>query len=403
MTASADQDRTHGFAASAGSTKGPALRFGELDIALVRDIGAIEAEWRRLESRDWNSLNQALDWCRAWCEAHQSDLIAVTGSFGARMVFILPLEISRERFGRIARLPGGRFNNANTGLFDEVLAAPDAAELRRLRTALVSCLRGIADLLVLDQMPLEWRGRSSPLAGLASIENQNRSFQLPLHDTMEATLSQLNAKTRRKRFRTQTRRMEALGGFDHLVAADPREQHALLDRFFAQKGARLQAFGLPDVFAAAEIRDFLHRLLDVPAHGTDRPLTMHAIRMTGGHAGHIPAITGLSRKGGHVLCQFSSIDESVAAEASPGELLFWLAIDHSIQNGATLFDFGVGDQPYKRSWCSEETVQHDILLPVGTRGALLAPARLAITGIKAAIKRNPQLYAIAQRWRAHHS
>jgi CelD/BcsL family acetyltransferase involved in cellulose biosynthesis len=403
MAASADQDRAFDAASSFGKNDKAAARPGDIEITLLRDIAAIEPEWRRLERRDWNSLNQTLDWCRSWCAAHRSELIAITGSIGRRIVFILPLEIVPERFGRTARLPGGRFNNANTGLFDEALAIPDAADLARLRTDLAASLRGIADLVVLDQMPLNWRGQVNPLAGLASIENQNHAFQLPLHDTMEATLAQVNAKTRRKKFRTQTRRMEALGGFDYTVATEPQEQHELLDRFFVQKAARLQAFGLPDVFAAPETRDFLHSLLDIPAEGSDRLLTMHAIQMKGEHAGHIPAITGLSRKGGHVLCQFSSIDESIAAEASPGELLFWLAIEHSIRNGAALFDFGIGDQPYKRSWCSEETIQHDILLPVSWRGALFAPARLATTRIKSGIKKNPRLYAIAQRWRARHS
>lgn len=378
------------------------LHFGELEIALVRDVSLIENEWRRLEGREWNSLNQGLDWCRAWTAAHQSDLLAVTGSIGPRIQFLLPLEIIRGRLGRIARLPGGRFNNINTGLFDEALAAPNADELRQFKAALARSLRNVADLVVIDEVPLAWKGITHPLSGLASIENQNHSFQLPLFTTMEATLAQINAKARRKKYRVQVRRLEAIGGFDYVVAHAAEEQHALLDRFFAQKSERLKAFGLPDVFAAAQTRDFLHRLLDAPQHGQDKPLSMQAIRLKGEHDGHIAAVTGLSRKGGHVLCQFSSIDDSVGADASPGELLFWLAIERSIEDGATLFDFGIGDQPYKRSWCSQETVQHDMLLPISARGKALAYLHLAKTGIKTAIKRNHRLYAMAQRWRSRH-
>ncbi|WP_246091593.1 GNAT family N-acetyltransferase [Aliirhizobium smilacinae] len=378
------------------------LPFGELEIALVRDVSLIEDEWRRLEGREWNSLNQGLDWCRAWTAAHQSDLLAVTGSIGPRIQFLLPLEIIRGRLGRIARLPGGRFNNISTGLFDEALAAPNADKLRQFKAALARSLRNAADLVVIDEVPLAWKGITHPLSGLASIENQNHSFQLPLFATMEATLSQVNAKARRKKYRVQVRRLEAIGGFDYVVAHAAEEQHALLDRFFAQKSERLKAFGLPDVFAAAQTRDFLHRLLDAPQRGQDKPLSMHAIRLKGEHDGHIAAVTGLSRKGGHVLCQFSSIDDSVGADASPGELLFWLAIERSIEDGATLFDFGIGDQPYKRSWCSQETVQHDMLLPISARGSALAYLHLGKTGIKTAIKRNHRLYAMAQRWRSRH-
>jgi CelD/BcsL family acetyltransferase involved in cellulose biosynthesis len=400
MTARANHNETHTPVALSGTVEKPVAHFDELDIALVRDIPSIENEWRRLENREWNSLNQGLDWCRAWTAAHQSELLAVAGSVGSRTLFLLPLEIAQGRFGRIARLPGGRFNNLNTGLFDETSVMRDANALRRFRADITRSLRGVADLLVIDEVPLHWKGITHPLSALASVENQNHSFQLSLLDTMEATLAQINAKTRRKKYRVQVRRLEAIGGFDYVVATTPDEQHTLLERFFSQKGERLKAFGLPDVFAPAPTRDFLHRLLDTPAQGNHKPLSMHAIRLKGEHDGHIAAVTGLSRKGGHVLCQFSSIDDSIGAEASPGELLFWLAIERCIEDGAMLFDFGIGDQPYKHSWCNQETVLHDMLLPISTKGSVLAGLYLAQTGIKTAIKRNHRLYAMAQRWRS---
>lgn len=400
MTARANPNEIDALPASSKMAEMPVARFSDIEIRLTRDIASIESEWRRLERREWNSLNQGLDWCRAWTTAHHSDLMVITGSAGARIVFLLPLEIVESRFGRIARLPGGRFNNINTAFFDETLAAPDMDELRSFKTDLARSLRGLADLVVIDGVPLDWKGITHPLSNLASIENQNHSFQLPLLGTIEATLAQVNAKARRKKYRVQVRRLEAIGGFDHVVARTTEEQHALLDRFFTQKGERLRAFGLPDVFASASTRDFLHRLLDAPQHGKDKPLAMHAIRLKGEHDGHIAAVTGLSRKGGHVLCQFSSIDDSVGSDASPGELLFWLAIERSIDEEATLFDFGIGDQPYKRSWCNQETVQHDILLPINIKGSVLSWLHLAKTGMKTMIKRNHRLYALAQRWRA---
>ncbi len=385
-----------------GTRPGIRATFAELDITLIDDPHQIEAEWRRLEGRDWNSLNQSFEWCRAWAGSRGAELLVVAGRIGRRLFLILPLEIVHEKAGRVARLPGGRFNNVNTGLFDADLAAPDAEEAINFRISLAHMLRGRADLIVFDQTPMEWRGTRHPLAALASVENQNRSFQLPLLGSMEATLSQLNAKTRRKKFRTQCRKLEAIGGFEHVCATDREEQHALLELFFIQKGERLHASGLPDVFGPAPTRAFFSRLLDAPAQEPDALLAMHAIRLKGQHEGHIAAITGLSRKGGHVLCQFSSINDRIGADASPGELLFWLSIERSIEEGATLFDFGIGDQPYKRSWCSQETVQHDILLPVSRRGALLLPALLAATKAKAYAKKHPRLYATLQRWRAAH-
>ncbi|MGG2477966.1 polysaccharide biosynthesis GNAT family N-acetyltransferase UppA, partial [Rhizobium sp. BR5] len=126
---------------------------------------------------------------------------------------------------------------------------------------------------------------------------------------------------------------------------------------------------------------------------------LHAIRLHGANEGIIAAISGLSRKQDHVICQFGSIDESVS-EVSPGELLFWLMIERACGEKAAIFDFGVGDQLYKRSWCPLSTVQHDIFLPVTLKGRAAAFAYVAIARTKSLIKSSPALYAFIQRFRA---
>ncbi|MGK6312861.1 GNAT family N-acetyltransferase [Neorhizobium sp. DT-125] len=384
-------------------TGAEAVRFSALMIAVASDPRTAESEWRRLENFAINSLHQGFGWCLGWTEAHGREFAIVQGIAKGRTLLILPLEIVLEKGVKIARFPGDRFNNINTGLFDPDLAAPDAEELLNFAYALRIALKDRADLVVLDNIPLRWRGLRHPLTELATIENQNRSFQLPLFADFEATIAQLNAKSRRKKFRSSSRKIEAIGGYEYIVPRGHDEKHALLDLFFRQKGERLRLFGLPDVFQPREIRDFFHRLLDVPTEGSDTPLVLHAIRLRGEHEGHIPAIAGLSRKGGHVICQFSSIDETVCPEASPGELLFWLTIERSCREGAAIFDFGIGDQPYKRNWCSQETVQHDILLPLTWKGSMARPLLIGMTRAKAAIKRNPDLYSALQRWRAGQS
>jgi CelD/BcsL family acetyltransferase involved in cellulose biosynthesis len=80
--------------------------------------------------------------------------------------------------------------------------------------------------------------------------------------------------------------------------------------------------------------------------------------------------------------------------------LFWLMIERFHREGVSLFDFGIGDQIYKRSWCPTETTQHDLILPVSGIGHAAAFAQRGVTRAKAAIKANPQLYGFIQRLRA---
>lgn len=388
------------------------IPFSDLQIAVTDDVDKLESDWRRLQARPENSLHQSFDWCINWMKANRSQLVVITAASAGQILILLPLEIVRVHGVRVARFPGNRFNNINTGLFDASLALPDATQLRDFANQLRLALRKRADLIVLDNIPLLWRGVAHPLAGLATVENQNHSFQLPLFADFPQTLAQLNAKGRRKKFRSSQRKLEALGGYEHIVLEGREERHVLLDLFFQQKGERLAMLGLPDVFSPPEVRDFFHRLLDVraegpaegqaegQAEGKDTPLVLHALRLTGVHHGHIAAIAGWSRKGDHVICQFSSIDESICREASPGEMLFWLMIERACQQGAAIFDFGVGDQFYKRNWCRVETVQHDILLPIGWKGSLLRPLLVGMTVAKARLKQNSFAYGLIQRLRS---
>ncbi|UJW76823.1 GNAT family N-acetyltransferase [Rhizobium sp. SL42] len=364
-------------------------------------MAIVERDWRLLESDPHNSLHQGFDWCSAWVKTHGHPLAIVEGRIDGVMAFLLPLEIQRQHMVRCAQFIATRFTNFNSGLFSADFRAKAAAlPATEIAAALREALSDQADLISLCNIPLDWRGERHPLADLATVENQNHAFQLPLGADMEQTIAPLNAKRRRKKYRVQIRKLESAGGFDHVQARSAREKAQLLELFFVQKAARFKAFGLPNVFQAPETQAFFHMLLDLDRGGSDVPLELHAIRLKGEHDGKIAAIAGLSRKGDHVICQFGSIDDTLVPEASPGELLFWLVIERSCRNGAALFDFGVGDQDYKRSWCTQETVHHDILMPLTASGRLAALAQRSVTRTKAAIKRNAHLYGLLQRLRA---
>lgn len=373
----------------------------DVKIEVFDGMEPLEGEWRRLQRDSFISLHQGYDWCDAWARSHGHPLAVVRGSIAGETCFILPLEIVTARSVRIARYIAGPFNNINNGLFTPAFrdrCSPQAA--RSVTHAIVRALGGRADLVWLQNMPLDWRGERHPFAALPSVENQNHAFQLTLAADMEATIRQLNAKRRRKMYRNQCRKMEAHGGFEHVIAATAAEKATLIDLFFRQKAVRFEAHGLPNVFRPTEVQAFFRNLLQVAPNGCDTPLQLHAIRLKGENEGKIAAIAGLSRKNDHVICQFGSIDERLVPDTSPGELLFFLMIEKVIGEGAAIFDFGVGDQCYKRRWCTIETVQRDVLLPISAKGRIAAAGLQLVTRTKAAIKRHPALYAFIQRFRA---
>lgn len=372
-----------------------------LRIRLHQRMEPLEERWRRLEAENVLSLHQGYDWCHAWARSRGCRLLIAEGIADGQTQFLLPLEIAQRGPARIARFLGTRFSNINTGLYTPGLHA--LAARMPLRRAFDEARDDFArhfDLFLLEKVPLDWRGETTPFSGLPAARNQNTAFQLPLHPDFEQTLAQISARHRRKKFRVSERRLMALGGYDHVIAGTARENRLFLEAFFQQKAVRFDTMGLPDVFRDAATRDFFRTLADLPQKADAYPLRLHAIRLKGRHEGRIAAIAGLSRKGDHVICQFGSIDEGPAAPASPGELLFHLIIQRLCGEDVRLFDFGIGDQPYKRSWCSVETTQHDLLWPVTPTGSAVAMLHRSKAAAKRLIKRSPPLYSFLQRLRS---
>jgi CelD/BcsL family acetyltransferase involved in cellulose biosynthesis len=370
-------------------------------VVVHQDTTALEAAWRSLENLPSNSLHQGYDWCRAWIDAYRRPLRIVEGRLDGRLAFILPLEIVQGRLFTKAQFIGSQHANINTGLMSEAFVEAATPELMACVAAGLREQVTDADCIILGNMPAHWRGKALPFSMLPFVENQNRAFQLQLKPSFVETLAQLNAKRRRKKYSVGHRRLEALGGYEHVVAETDADKHALLSLFFEQKAARLAEFGLPNGFACPKTRKFLHSAVALPQTADTFPLRMHALRMTGGeHAGVIPSVAGLSRKGDHVIVQFCSIGTGPTADASPGELLFHLMIEKYNSESVALFDFGIGDMPFKRSWCTDETIQVNVTLPITPLGRLAVLKEEMSTRLKAMIKQNPAVYSFLQKLRS---
>lgn len=373
----------------------PPAQGAVIEIVVHETIESVVPALRQLEADDHASLHDGADWCAAWLSTHPTKPLFLEGRIDGRTAFVLPLALSSRRGSWIARFVGSDYSNINTGLFDRSLSIDPEA----LRQALTKALKGRADLLSLERMALQWRERISPFAYLPLTENQNRAFQVPLHATFEETLKQVNAKRRRKKFRLQQRRLEEAGGYEIVEPQTASERHALLDEFFRQKAERFRTQGLPDAFGAPSVKAFFHALLDTPASPDRYMLRLYGLRLATGDRPFL-AVIGTSRKGDHIICQFGSIREDLLPEASPGEFLFWHVIEAACRDGAAIFDFGIGDQAYKRSWCTIETIQYDVLLPLSLQGHLAAGLHRLLIRIKAAIKANPALYGAIQKRRS---
>ncbi|TIN84651.1 MAG: GNAT family N-acetyltransferase [Mesorhizobium sp.] len=166
----------------------------------------------------------------------------------------------------------------------------------------------------------------------------------------------------------------------------------LLDAFFEMKELRFRKMGIANVFGDAQVRGFF-RALFMQALAEDRPsFVLHGLEV----AGKLRAITGSSRLGKRLICEFGAIAEDDLGHASPGDFLFFDNIQEACETGFEVYDFSVGDEPYKRLWCDIETRHFEVLVPLTVKGRMLALTLRQGARLKAFVKNSPTIWKLTK-------
>lgn len=338
---------------------------------------------------------QSPEWVTGWAEAAKADMVVATLRLRDRPVMSLALEICRQGPFRVARFAGRKHANGNFPAADvQWLAQANLGDLQKI-VAAIKAARSDIDILTLERLATDFDGLPNPLLKLPSSQSPNVALAVDLAGGFEAVLGRTSGKRKRKRHRSQARKYEAIGGARRLLATTEAEVNAMLDAFFAMKEQRFGAMGITDVFGPAEARSFFRRLF-ADALGQDKPaFVLHGLEV----AGKYRAVTGSSRAGSRLVCEFGAIADDEIAYASPGEYLFFDNIEEACEQGFGIYDFSVGDEPYKRQWCDLEIRQADVFVPLTAKGHIYAAGLKASSRVKAAIKSNAAAWAFIKRLR----
>lgn len=335
---------------------------------------------------------QSAAWVQNWAAETRPDLLVATLSAEGKPVFSLALEVASKGPFRIARFMGGRHANGNFVAADpNWLAKADIPALRSVLAAIAKARPDI-DLVALERLLPDLDGVANPLASLDHFSSPNLSLAVDLAGGFDALLSRASGKRKRKKHRSQIRKFEAVGSHRRIEARTPDGVNRLLDAFFEMKELRFRKMGIANVFGDAQVRGFF-RALFMQALAEDKPsFVLHGLEV----AGKLRAITGSSRSGKRLICEFGAIAEDDLGHASPGDFLFFDNIQEACETGFEVYDFSVGDEPYKRLWCDIETRHFEVLVPLTVKGRMLALTLRQGARLKAFVKNSPMIWKLTK-------
>lgn len=333
-------------------------------------------------------------WLGAWRAGTDADMLLVTIRQGAEPAILLALEVVAKGPFRVARFPGGGHANGNFAASaraaSRVLSPADA----RAVADAVREARPDIDLIHLSRQNPDFDGVANPLSRLAAMSSPNLSLAARLDGGFEALLVRAGRKRKVRHYKQRLTRLNNSGGFRLIEAATPEEVTRLLDAFFVLKGRRLQKMGIAHTFADPALQAFFRKLFIASLAEKPSPFVLHGLEV----GGKIVAINGLSVTGHSFVWEFCGIDDTDPS-LSPGYFLNYNSIEWACRMDKQLFDFSVGDEPFKRSWSDVETVQFETLLPLGAKGRALAFYERSRAAAVRRVKSNRVLWAAAKTLR----
>lgn len=349
------------------------------------------AAYAELARRGVYAPAQSALWIEEWVANATPDGFVALVEENATPVYALALEVIRTGPFRVACFMSGRHANGNFPAADPAFLRSGALDTNAILSA-VRATHPKVDALVLERLLPEFDGIANPLLALPHFPSPNVALAVSLHGGFEALLSRVSGKRKRKKHRSQTRKYEAAGGFRRIQASTPEEVMRLLEAFFAMKEFRFRKMGIANVFGDVEVQNFFRSLFRGALQESPQSFVLHALEV----GGTLRAVTGSSLSSKRLVCEFGAIAEDDLGYTSPGDFLFFDNIGEACRQGLEVFDFSVGDEPYKRLWCDIETRHFDVVAPLTAKGALLAHGLRAKAGIKSWIKNSPTVWRLAK-------
>ncbi len=334
-------------------------------------------------------------WVANWIAHSRTDaFVAVVCDHRGEPVLSLPLQTAVSGGVKVASYQSGSHANGNfpairpgNPTISEAVLADLIGEIAKARPDI--------DLLLLQRQASTSNEVENPFLVFPHSDSPNPALAVSLDGGFDAVLERSSGKRKRKKHRSQLRKFQSLGDWRRYRAETRSSVEEMLNAFFVMKAERFRQMGIENKFADAGVQRFFHQLFAETCSMANPPFVLHGLEV----AGKLRAVTGSSICTGRIVCEFSSFADDDAAPASPGDFLFYENIREACQMGMLIYDFSVGDEPYKRLWCDRVEVQFDCRIPLTAKGRLAALAHRTAAEAKRAIKSNSNLWQTAKKIR----
>lgn len=362
-------------------------------LSVTSDIDSVAAEWQAFERVADCTAFQTFAWQSTWLRrvgVHQrvTPAIVIGRDSGGAILFLMPLAVEAGKFARRLVWLASDLCDYNGPLlapdFASRVAASRFVGLWREITALLQAQPNLRfDVAVLDKLPETVGAQPNPFLALNVRLNPSGAHFAHLGGDWESFHLARRSSATRRRDRTRRKRLGELGDLRFVTPADAAET---LETLFVQKAKSFARMGVANLFARPGVADFFRDIAGNPGSAG----LAHVSRLDVGPMA-VATNLGLVFRGRyyHVL---ASYDDGPAARFGPGTAHLQDLMGYAIDRGCDIFDFTIGDEPYKRDWSDSRLTLYDHGAPATLRGWAVALPAAIRARVKRTIKQTPLLW-----------
>jgi CelD/BcsL family acetyltransferase involved in cellulose biosynthesis len=370
----------------------PTVSLSPVHIEAASELNGLSARWpTTCTTGDARCFPfQCADVLDIWCgtigraQGIEPVFVAVT-SADRKPLMLLALGIERVNGVRVLRFLDGGVSDYNAPiLFPEIetLGLEDCALWKQIQSHLPAY-----DLAVLEKMPDSVDGIRNPLASLTTGARHESCH----HVTLQGDWADFQSKRlpNHRDSRRRLRNLEKRAPVRFKIADGEQERQRVFNALIRMKRHRFSDTAAHDIFAdGGYLQFYADATRKLGAKGTVQVSALYA----GDHV--IAANWGLYCNGRYIDL-VPSYEAGEWRQFAPGRLLAeWLLQQH-LERGDSVFDYGIGDEPYKFGYCDQHSTLGDAYLPATAKGMaynamlqfqLIAKSKLRDTRVGPALK-----------------
>ena len=316
-------------------------------VALESSFDFAAPEYRELHANSGASVFQSPSWIDALhhevAPAFGADQVTVTvRDPGGRLLMVLPLVRRRVRGMRILEFADFGLCDYNAPVYDldeAVLLDADMTLPQRVAAVLPP-----HDLVALIKMTREDSLLRRLLPGVACAQMRYSAFPARLGADWAAWRDATLSQGFRRELGMKRRRLERLGAVEFRTLNDPQKIGDAFETLRRLRSARLKSLGAANVMDNEVIFAFYRRMaIEGAREGFARTECIYL-------AGEAIAVQfGLVQRGTYSMLMLGAEIERLK-RISPGMLMVDASLRAAIEGGDQMYDFTIGDHPYKEQF-----------------------------------------------------